>query len=100
MTCIISWIHKFEFQPDWTTCLVNSTVRSKIWLKYFRAFMVVLVTCKNEEDLIKNKDARVLTSLYVDFSDAQGQLPPQSVVEFRQIRTHSSFYGCPCYQQE
>ena len=36
--------------------------------------MVVLHTCKNEEDLIKNEDARVLTSLYVVFSDAQGQL--------------------------
>ena len=44
--------------------------------------MVVLHTCKNEEDLIKNEDARVLTRLYVIFSDAQGQLTPKSVVEF------------------
>ena len=36
--------------------------------------MVVLVTCKNEEDLIKNEDARVLTTLYINFSDAQGQI--------------------------
>ena len=35
-----------------------------------RAFMVVLVTCKNEEDPIKNEGARVLTSLYVNFSYA------------------------------
>ena len=42
--------------------------------------MVVLVTRKNEEDPIKNKGARVLTSLCVDFSDAQGQLTPQSVL--------------------
>ena len=41
--------------------------------------MVVLVTCKNEEDPIKTERARVLTSLYFDFSDAQGQLTPQSV---------------------
>ena len=41
--------------------------------------MVVLVTCKNEEDPMKNERARVLTSLYFDFSDAQGQLTPQSV---------------------
>ena len=34
--------------------------------------MVVLHTCKNEEDLIKNEDPRVLTRLYVVFSDAQG----------------------------
>ena len=40
--------------------------------------MVVLHTCKNEEDLIKNEDARVLTRLYVIFSDAQGQLTPVS----------------------
>ena len=26
--------------------------------------MVILHTCKNEEDQIKNKDARVLTRLY------------------------------------
>ena len=38
--------------------------------------MVVLVTCKYEEDPIKNEDARVLTSLLFDFSDAQGQLTP------------------------
>ena len=44
--------------------------------------MVVLHTCKNEEDPIKNEDARVLTRLYVVFSDAQGQLTPKSAVEF------------------
>ena len=32
--------------------------------------MIVLVTCKNEKDPIKNEGARVLTSLYIDFSDA------------------------------
>ena len=45
-------------------------------------YIVVLVTCKNEEDPIKNEGARVLTSLLFDFSDAQGQLTPNSVVEF------------------
>ena len=39
-------------------------------------------TCKNEEDLIKNEDGRVLTRLYVVFSDAQGQLTSKSAVEF------------------
>ena len=38
-------------------------------------FMVV-ITCKNEEDSIKNEGARVFTTLYIDFSDAQGQLTP------------------------
>ena len=44
--------------------------------------MVVLHICKNEEDPIKNEDARVLTRLYAVFSDAQGQLTPKSALEF------------------
>ena len=44
--------------------------------------MVVLITCKNEEDPIKNESARVLTTLFIAFSDNQGQLTPQSEVEF------------------
>ena len=51
-------------------------------LELIQAFIVVLLTCKNEEDPIKNEGARVLTSLLFDFSDAQGQLTPKSVVEF------------------
>ena len=43
--------------------------------------MVVLLTCKNKEDLIKNKGARVFTTLYINFSDAQGQITLESVVE-------------------
>ena len=41
--------------------------------------MVVLVTCKNEEDPIKNEGARV-AKRYVDFSGVQGQVTPNSVV--------------------
>ena len=36
--------------------------------------MVVLLTCKNEEDLIKNRGARVFTILYIYFSDVHGQI--------------------------
>ena len=43
--------------------------------------MVYLVTCKNEEDPIKNEGAGVVTTLFIDFSDAQGQLTPKSVME-------------------
>ena len=43
--------------------------------------MVVLHTCKNEEDPIKNEGDRVLTRLYVVFSDAQGQLTTKLEVE-------------------
>ena len=36
--------------------------------------MDVLITCKYEEDLIKNEGATVVTTLYSNFSDAQGQI--------------------------
>ena len=42
--------------------------------------MVVLVTCKNEEDLIKNEGARVLITLYINFSEVQGQITLELVV--------------------
>ena len=41
--------------------------------------MVVLVTCKNE-DPNKNEGARVFTTSYINFSDTQGQITPESVV--------------------
>ena len=41
--------------------------------------MVALVTCINEEDPIKNEGARVFT-LYINFSDAQGQITLELVV--------------------
>ena len=40
--------------------------------------MGVLVACKNEEDQIKNEGARLVTTLFIDFSHDQ---------------THPSFYG-------
>ena len=42
--------------------------------------MVVLVTCKNEEDPMENIGARVFTTLYINFSDAQGQITLDLVV--------------------
>ena len=39
------------------------------------------LTCKNEDDPIKTEGTRVLTRLYFNFSDTQGQLTPQSLVE-------------------
>ena len=39
-----------------------------------RDVMDVLVTCKYEDDPIKNEDDRVDTTLYSNFSDAQGQI--------------------------
>ena len=40
-----------------------------------------LVACKNEEYPIKNEGGRVVTTLFITFSDAQGQLTPKSVME-------------------
>ena len=38
------------------------------------AFIAVLVTFKNEYDQIINEGARVITTLYIHFSNTQGQL--------------------------
>ena len=42
----------------------NSVAEDGIWQKFKlnQAFMVVLVTCKNDEDSIKNESTRVLTT--------------------------------------
>ena len=44
--------------------------------------MDVFVTCQPEEDSFKNRAARVLTTLYINFSDAQGQITLKLVVVF------------------
>ena len=36
--------------------------------------MDVLITCKHEVDPIKNEGDRVVTTLYINISDAQGQI--------------------------
>ena len=51
--------------------------------------MVVIVTCKNEQDPIKIEGARVVM-LFIDFSDAQGQLTPKSVMESCQNSNYST----------
>ena len=50
--------------------------------------MVGLVICKNEEDpsknegtRVKNEGAIVVTTLFINFSDAQGQLTQKSDME-------------------
>ena len=43
--------------------------------------MGFLVVCKNEEEPIKNEGARLVTTLFVDLSDAQGQITPKSAME-------------------
>ena len=53
-----------------------TAVHGRIWSNFelVQDFMVVLLICKNEEDLIKNEGARVFTTLYINFSDTQGQI--------------------------
>ena len=36
--------------------------------------MVVLITCKNEEDPMKNEGVGVFTTLYINFSDMEEQI--------------------------
>ena len=62
--------------------------------KLIQAFIVVLLVCKNKEDLFKIESTRVVTtflplSVYGDFPDAQGQLTPQSKVRSGQISNPS-----------
>ena len=54
----------------------NSAVLGPIWPNFevVRDVMDVLVTCKYEEYPIKNEGARLDTTLYSNFSDAQGQI--------------------------
>ena len=59
--------------------------------------MVVVLTCKNKEDPIKNEGARMFTTLYIDFSDAQGHITLEAVAE---IGTHPSFHACQCSSQD
>ena len=49
------------------------------WLKFelIQDVMVILVSSKNEEDLIKIEGARVATIQNIDFLNTQGQLTPQ-----------------------
>ena len=49
--------------------------------KLIHALIVVLIVCKNEEDPIKNEGVRVVTTLFINFSDSQGQLTLKSVME-------------------
>ena len=60
-------------------------------------FIVVLITCKDDKGSIKNGGARVFTTLYIDFSYAQGQLTQWDLAE---IQTNPSFHACPRYLQE
>ena len=60
----------------------NSAVLGPIWPNFELVRDVIdgLVTCQYEEDPIKNRGARVFTTLYIKFSDAQGQVTLELMV--------------------
>ena len=60
--------------------------------------MGLLVACKNEEESIKNEGARVVTTLFIKISDAQGQL--SQIWNLAKIQTDRSFISCPYCMQE
>ena len=69
-------------------------VPGQILLNYepIRDIMGLFVACKNEEDPIENKGARVVTTLLINFSDTQGQLSPKSVMESCRNSNSSKLY--------
>ena len=62
--------------------------------------MGLLVACKNEVDPIKNEGARVVTTLFINFSEAQEQLTLKSVMESCRNSNPSKLLWLACYLQE
>ena len=58
------WLYVWPLAQGQLTAVCGSIWPNVILIQ---AFMVVLVTCKNEEDPIKNEGARVVTTLYSFF---------------------------------
>ena len=75
--------------------VVNSAVLGPIWpnFKLVRDVMDFLVTWQYEEDPIKNRGARVLTTLNINFSDVQSQITLDLVVVFGR-NSNSSKLSC------
>ena len=84
-----------------STRVANSAVLSPIWpnFKIIQDLMAVLVTCGNEEHPIKNEGTRLFTTLYINFSDAQGEITPILVVVSGR-NLNSSKLSCPGAQLE
>ena len=57
--------------------------------------MDVLVTCRNEQDLIENLGARMFTTLYINFSDVQGQITLELLVMSGRNLNSSKLYLWP-----
>ena len=59
----------------------KSLVRSCRILNPYEILWVYLLPARMKKIQIKNEGARVVTTLFTNFSDAQGQLTPKSVME-------------------
>ena len=81
----------------------NSAVHNQIRLNFelIPDFMVVLVTCKNEEDAIKNEGAKAFSKHYtLIFQMLKDSLLRSLWWDLAEIRIHPSFYACPHSLQE
>ena len=79
----LEWSHHFSHYKSMVFFLrrsmtANPKVQGLIWPNFesIQAVMVDLFTCKNKEDPIKNEGARVVTTISINFEDAQWQLTP------------------------
>ena len=88
---------------DFSKCsrAANSSVGSRIWPKFklCQRLMIVLVTCKNEEDPIKNKGARVVICQFFRCSKADNSVISGGALYQAEIQTHLSIFACPQYLQ-
>ena len=72
-----------------------------MWPKFklIQVFVVVVVTCKNEDDPFKNEGARVVTTLSAIFQTFRAANSVVGGVIGPNLNS-SRLYGCPCYLQE
>ena len=81
----------------------NSAVHNPIRLNFelIPDFMVVLVTCKNEEDSIKSEGSKVFSKHYtLIFQMLKDSLLRSLWWDLSEIRIHPRFYACPHSLQE
>ena len=84
LECSQDFSHYIKVYGDFSrrSRAANSAVLGPIWPNFelVRNVMDVLVTCQYEEDPMKVRGARVFSTLYIDFSDTQGQITLELVV--------------------
>ena len=68
-SCKLQWLSLLPTRMKKISRTANPTVQCLNWLNFepIQAFMVDLVTCKTEEDPIKNEGTKVVTALSISF---------------------------------